>query len=263
MFRRLYRSLWLLLLKLLRLKKSEPVPLNTGILIIGSLLWDAERGRPAWREARLDMASVETVTAPIRYGRLSGKGRGYTYTMVFSRSAGTGHAAVVHCARDVSTAADLIGEAQALWKAEQPGAATGRIADYWGCVALLCNPDRRIPEDIHKAWADRVGKEPDYGKVTQTQTEGRLIDENGLLLIDWPTLVDRGEPVKLDLLLVTANDPEISATNPSYPTVDKIAGAWNEAASKYAEYFWKNTDNGITTFQDDEIRAQLRPRNQA
>lgn len=105
------------------------MPLNAGIRIIGSLLWDAERGRPAWREARLDIASMQRVTAPIRYGRLSGKGRGYTYTMVFSRSAGTGHAVVIHCARGL-TSADLIAEAQALWKAEQPGAAAGRIADY-------------------------------------------------------------------------------------------------------------------------------------
>lgn len=123
--------------------------------------------------------------------------------MVFSRSAGTGHAVVIRCTRCVSTTADLIAEAQALWKAEQPGAAAGRIADYWGCVALSCNPGSTIPEDILKAWADRVKQEPDYGKVTQTQAEGRLIDENGLLLIGWPTLVDSGEPVKLDLLLVT------------------------------------------------------------
>jgi hypothetical protein len=62
------------------------VPLNTGILIIGSLLWDSEDNRPAWRDARLDIASAEAVTAPIRYGRLSGKKRGRTYTPSFSRA---------------------------------------------------------------------------------------------------------------------------------------------------------------------------------
>ncbi len=237
------------------------MPLNAGVLIIGSLLWDDNRGRPAWRDGRLDRASAKAVMAPIRYGRLS-ESRGNTYTMVFSRLCELGQGKLLRCTRTISTPAELMAEAEALWKAEQPGAVPGRIACDWGRVAMLCNPDSRIPEDILKAWADRVGKEPDYGKVTQTQAEGRLIDKNGELLIDWPTLVDGGEPVKLDLLLVTANDPEISATNPSYPTVDRIAGAWNAAANKYAEYFWKNTDNGITTFQDDEIRAQLRPRNQ-
>jgi hypothetical protein len=41
-----------------------------------------------------------------------------------------------------------------------------------------------------------------------------------------------------------------------------IADAWNAAASRYADYFWVNDENGIRTFQDDEIRARLRPRGQ-
>jgi hypothetical protein len=248
-------------LKLLKLRRIEPVPLTAGVLIIGSLLWDPEKGRPAWRDARLDTASAQSVTAPIRYGRLSGKDRGHTYTMVFSRLAGIGHAKAVRCSRPIATPADLQAEAEALWKAEQPGAAAGRIAADWGCVALLCNPDRKLPEDLLKAWTDRVWREPDYGDVTQTKEEGRLIDENGRLLDwPWPVCVDSGESVQFDLLLVTANDPGISTARPNYPDVATIAGAWNAAASKYAEYFWKNLDDGICTFQDDEIRALLRPR---
>lgn len=236
------------------------MPLTGGVLIIGSLLWDSEKGRPAWRDARLDMASAQTVTAPIRYGRLSGKGRGHTYTMVFSRLAEIGNGKAVRCSRPVAMPGDLLAEAEALWKAEQPTAAAGRIADYWGCVALLCNPNRQVPENLLKAWTDRIGLEPDYGKVTQTKGEGRLIDENGRLLIAWPTCVDTGEPAQFDFLLVTANDPEISSARPNYPDVATIVGAWNAAASKHAEYFWKNCDSGIRTFQDDEIRALLNPR---
>jgi len=56
-----------------RLKRNEPVPLTAGVLIIGSLFWDSERGRPAWRDARLNMASAQTVTAPLRYGRRAKK----------------------------------------------------------------------------------------------------------------------------------------------------------------------------------------------
>lgn len=81
-------------------------------------------------------------------------------------------------------------------------------------MALLINAGRTIPKDILKAWADRVKQEPDYEKVNQTQAAGRLVDENGLLLIDWPRLVDSGEPLQLDLLVVTTNDPEISAAAP-------------------------------------------------
>lgn len=238
------------------------MPLSAGILIIGSLFWDPDDGRPAWRAARLDMASAQSVTAPIRYGRLSGKKRGRTYTMVFSRSAGTGQAQVVRCTRTIATPVDLLVEAEALWKAEQPGAAAGRIAADWGCVALLCNPGRNMPTEMLQAWSDRISLEQDYGNVTQTEEEGRLIDEHGQLMIDWPRVVATGAPVQLDLLLVTANDPRISPTRPNYPDITKIAGAWNAVESKYAEYFWKNVENGIRTFQDDELQTLLRPRGQ-
>jgi len=129
-------------------------------------------------------------------------------------------------------------------------------------VALLCNPDRKIPKDLLKSWAERVEREPNYGRVSQTQEEGRLISKDGLLQINWPRLVGGGAPLQVDLLLVTANDPKINADSPNYPTVETIAGAWNAASSKYTEYFWKNAENGIRTFQDDEIRALLHHRGQ-
>ncbi len=102
------------------------------------------------------MATAQSVTAPIRYGRRSGRNRGYTYTMVFSRLAELGHAKVVQCIRNVSTPDDLISEAQALWKAEMPAADAGRVAADWGCVAVLCNPGLIIREDIVEGWAERV-----------------------------------------------------------------------------------------------------------
>jgi hypothetical protein len=233
------------------------VPLNAGVLVIGSLLWDEER--QAWRDARLQMASAETATAPIRYGRLSGKRRGYTYTMVFSRLCQSGQAKVVRCSHTVSSAADLIAEAEHLWKAEQPGAAAGRIAADWGCVALICNPEREIPEKVLKGWEDRVAREPEYGNVPQSEDEGCLVDADGSLHIPWPRLVKGGASVQLDLLLVTANDPTLTGTPPSYPSVETIADAWNRA-SYHVEYFWRNTDNEIRTFQDAEIRVRLRPK---
>jgi hypothetical protein len=236
------------------------VPLNAGILIIGSLLWDLEEGRPTWRNARLDIDSAQAVTAPIRYGRLSGKKRGHTYTMVFSRLCELGLAKVVRCSHTVSSAADLVAEAEHLWKAEQPSAEAGRIAADWGCVALLCNPERKIPEDLLKGWANHVGGERNYGQqVSQTREEGRLVGDDGLLRIAWPRLVE-GAPVELDILLATTNDPTLRGTRESYPSVETIADAWNAADSKHAEYFWKNIDNGIRTFQDDEILVRLRPR---
>ena len=129
-------------------------------------------------------------------------------------------------------------------------------------MALLCKPERNIPEDILERWANRVSREPDYGNVPQSEDEGCLVTKDGLLQIPWPCLVEGGAAVQLDLLLATANDPTLTGTPPSYPSVETIADAWNATASKHAEYFWKNTDSGIRTFQDDEIRPRRRPRSQ-
>jgi hypothetical protein len=235
------------------------VPLKAGVLIIGSLLWDDDPVRKAWRNTRLVMNSAESVTAPIRYGRLSSS-RGNSYTMVFSRLCPAGQAKLVSCSHTISSAKDLIAETQHLWKAEQPGAAAGRVAANWGCTAILCNPEREIPEDILRGWAERVGRESEYGNVSQTEDEGELISDDGLLQIAWPHIAGGG-PVQLDLLLATANDPRITAANPSYPDVHAIATAWNRAGEN-VEYFWKNIDNDIRTFQDSEIRARLNPRGQ-
>jgi hypothetical protein len=239
------------------------VRLDAGILIIGSLLWDEDKIRQQWRDERLDRDQSEVVSAPIRYGRQSGERRGYTYTMVFSRSAPAGRARVVRCSHPVTSADDLITEVLRLWEAEELSKDTGRIANKrWGCAALLCNPKRTIPEGLLKAWARRVGDEKGYGHVSQLAAEDPLISKDGMLQIDWPRCVVGGAPVDLDLLLVTANDPTLTGTPLSYPSVEAVVNAWNGADPKHAEYFWKNTDHGIATFQDDEIRVGLRPRQQ-
>jgi hypothetical protein len=98
---------------------------------------------------------------------------------------------------------------------------------------------------------------PGYGNVSQTQEEGILESNEGLLRIEWPRLVEGGAMADVDLLLVTANDPEITTASPRYPTADEIAEAWNRAGD-YVEYSWKNRDWGICTFQDDQIRLRLR-----
>jgi hypothetical protein len=236
------------------------VPMTAGFLIIGSLLWDSDPVREAWRNARIVMKSAIKVTAPIRYGRLSSS-RGNSYTMVFSRLTQAGQAILVPCSHTISSLEDLIEEAECLWKAEQPRARAHRIAANWGCVALLCNPKRTIPENLLRGWAKRVGREPDYGNVSQTREEGILVSDDGLLQINWPLLVEGGSAAQVDLLLATANDPEITASSPSYPAAEAIADAWNHAGD-HVEYFWKNMDNGICTFQDHDIRARLHPRSQ-
>jgi hypothetical protein len=82
------------------------MPLRTGILVIGSLFWETDDVRQTRRRDRLRMQEAVDGRAPIRYGRIS-KGRGNTYTMVFSRACALGQAKVVPCRNEVRTANDL------------------------------------------------------------------------------------------------------------------------------------------------------------
>ncbi len=134
--------------------------LSIGILVIGSLAWDTEGGRPRWRTERLkDGGSVFcNVKVPIRYGRLSHTklakpGLG-TYTMVFADSVGCppGDAKVFPCTFAVSNFEDLWLEARWLWAAEVKKAnkePSASVASDWGCVALLRNP--ALQNDPQKA----------------------------------------------------------------------------------------------------------------
>ena len=112
--------------------------------------------------------------------------------------------------------------------------------------------------------SDRVGEsrcpDTEHGNMAQLIGEGRLVSDGGLLQIAWPRRVADGSAVPLDFLLATATRPTLTGEPLAYPAVEMIANAWNADAGNHVEYFWKNIDNGIRTFQDDEIRALLRAR---
>jgi hypothetical protein len=61
----------------------------------------------------------------------------------------------------------------------------------------------------------------------------------------------------VDFLLATATHPTLVGIRASYPSVDTIASAWNADRERHVEYFWRNVDSGIPTFQDDAIRERL------
>lgn len=71
-----------------------------------------------------------------------------------------------------------------------------------------------------------------------------------------------GAAAPLDFLLATATRPTLTGAPLSYPSVEVIANAWNADTGNHVEYFWKNLDNEIRTFQDDDIQARLHPRRQ-
>jgi hypothetical protein len=237
------------------MKGNVAVKLSIGVLIIGSLYWDS--ARQSWRDSRLRLNEAFVVRAPIRYGRRS-ETRGNTYTMVFSRLCELGQALLVRCLRDVSTADDLIAEAEHLWTAERSGKPNHRVSAGYGCVALLRHPHQDISQELLDAWAGRVSREQGYGNVPQTAREGCLVSDRGLLQIPWPTLIDGNNPVAIDLLLATANHPTLEGERKSYPTPVTIADAWRKDSDGNVSYFWNNNKHGIRTFEDEAIRERLK-----
>lgn len=229
--------------------------LNVGILTIGSLYWDEGR-RKDWRAARLSGETEYTVTAPIRYGR---KSRGGTYTTVFSASAPMGTAKVLCCKNPITSADQLIAEAEFLWMAERlSDRANHKISAAWGCVALLVNPAAAIPKSVISGWDRHVRQAQDYGRVPQGPGEEPLVGDNGLLQLSWPTLAGQNAPVPVDLLLATVTHPTLEGDTQAYATAETIAAGWGADTTDEIRYFRNNRTHSIRTFQDEAILAELR-----
>jgi hypothetical protein len=213
--------------------------MRTGILIIGSLLWESDpKGfRQEWRSTRLDLGHAMRVKSPIRYGKLStSAARGGTFTMTylgFSDDANC-QAIVVPCKVHTGDGAALVAEAEALWGAERRGPATGgNIGAGWGCVALLC-PDNSQSSKLAMAWKKNFQR--------NATTPVGPVSKDGFLQIPWPKRAD-GSLVDLDLLLATSTKPD-----PKPPTAQDIAEAW--IVKDHDDYFFENVRSGIRTKDD-------------
>lgn len=242
--------------------------LHAGILLIGSLYWETthKSHRQEWRNDRLDISAEFYVRVPIRYGRRSHK-RNDTYTMVFSqlcqRTHKCGQAIVIPCQQPLSSHKDLIHEAKQLWWAEQscrPAKSDIGLATDWGCVALLTNPKgQKLPPEWRDAWMKTVSEtgQRSYGGLKCASDEEPIVDASGMLKIDWPRAVDSGklgQLTRLDLLLATANEPDLVGSQ--YASSQAIANAWIRVPGE-ARYFRENRKSGIETFQDESINALL------
>ena len=228
--------------------------IRIGVLMIGSLYWSKRAHREQWRRERLDMAAMQRVRVPIRYGRRS-SGWNCSFTMVFSTELGRdqlGRGILVPC-----RSGDLFGEATALWTAETANGNNPekRISAGWGCVALLQNSARPISTELRDKWTRRVSEEPCHGQLNSASGEEVVVEKSGFLNIAWPT-TDTGIDLGLDVILATATNPTI--VKGKYPPVEDIAAAWRVGKGKAdGRYFRNNQRHGIKTFQDDVIEELL------
>lgn len=231
--------------------------LKGGVIIIGSLLWDTSTKRKRWREDDLWYENRFQVYLPIRYGRCS-RTRDNTYTMVFSNKCyskryGLGTGWILPVRAEINSFGDLKSEAQKMGEAEGIGEG---LSKSWGSAVLLVNPNKKTENSIKMQWADRMvdGLSNHHLLTKKLKSEKASIDSNGFLKIRWPEEVSPKNRIeKLDLLIATAVVPTLIKGR--YPTAYQIADAMKNA--KYYDYFQRNREYHITTFQDERISTRI------
>jgi len=229
--------------------------MKVGILIIGSLFWDTEKGRPDWRKNHLVFKKKIKVSVPIRYGRLSNNGR--TYTMVFSKGvqekSNLGIAYLIPLKEIIHNTDELFNEAQALSKAE--GNDTNLIIGHtnWAVISILFNPKSSIDKyEIETKWEENINKN-DLTDFLQKhiKIEPPLINKKGVLDISWLQAIEEEQQNEVDLfdIILTTCTLPTGYLNPKQHA--KIAN------TDLRKYFKNNQKYGILTFEDDEIRTEL------
>jgi len=240
--------------------------MKIGILIIGSLLWDLNKGRKDWRRKRLVIKDRLHVIVPIRYGRLSGKNGEKRYTMVFSRDClereNMGTAYVVPCRnQNIRSFIGIENQAKYLSKAE--GNSDEKLCEgenKWCTIGILFNPEFNQDKQtkILQWWKTLLkddGGLEDY-KEYKVGYEESILSEMGEIRIRWIYTVDESNQKMMnefDFILATCTKP--GNENESYPTIDMLL---EKVLRDSRKYFFKNIKNGITTFQDRDI-LKLKP----
>ena len=136
----------------------------------------------------------------------------------------------------------------------------------WGAVGILPNPERSddgLLASVCKRWTVeyiQAAKKLDFN-LAIAPGEKPAITESGVFDLEWPKPI--GEtPLDFDVILATATSPTVT---PDYPSINEIADAWiysKDTSKRYEQYFFRNIENGIRTFQDGAIWhriQQLKP----
>lgn len=223
-----------------------------GSIIIGSLLWEKTPKREKWRKLYLKQVENKVnVNVRIRYGRESST-RMKTYTMILSNHSSTdfGKAIILPFretlknAKMLESQAFAMAGAEGIWKKNEPS-----LNNSWGTVGLLINPklERNKNLEIVKERWIKIYSEYDFNPSDYIiENESDIIDKNGFLKIEWTD-----EMNEFDFLIATLTVPKPKSLLNEKIIAEKI----NETG--YDEYFLNNYENGIRTFQDEEIINKL------
>jgi hypothetical protein len=232
-----------------------------GVLIIGSLNWDIHQKkddnvRQDWKANHLRYDDKIKVAAPIRYGRISGRG---VYTMVFSKSleenAMLGTAYVAPFNNEIENFEALDTQAGNLSYAE--GTDDRKLVkgndEVWCVIGILFNPRFNLSQKelLLNKFQQKLEAENLNDVYTQFHLpcESSVLSPQGEMLIRWPQTSNIAEQVildELDFVIATCPKPNL----PAYPDAVTIKKA---ADTDKRKYFYNNREHGITTYQDDEI----------
>jgi hypothetical protein len=229
--------------------------LKGGVLIIGSLIWDKSPTRTKWRKLCLIEERKIYTPVKIRYGRRS-TSREDTYSMIFSNHPNTefGQGLILPFKDEIKNFLQIEKQSYALAKAEGIWKESDKPKIYagWGTVGILFNPkiDEKSKSLIIERWIkiyeNYKGKFEPKNYINESD-ENQVIDENGVLKLEWVE-----EMKEFDFLLATPVKPRprrlLSSKEIAQKMIDK----------NYFEYFEMNNSNQIFTFQDEEIKEELK-----
>ncbi len=236
--------------------------LKGGILIIGSLLWDLNNKigfRENWRRKRLMMKNEIHVKAPIRYGRRSGEKK--NFTMIFSKECenenklGTAYL-IPFKNNTIKSFKGVENQARFLSKAE--GANDNNLKkgekNEWCTIGILLNPEfnKELKNQILSKWKSKLLNDGGLKDITIYKS---VLSNEGEIKINWLKAINRNEQKvvdEFDFILATCTKP----TEDPYPDEEIIS---KDIIIDERKYFFKNIQNGITTFQDRKILKECKP----
>lgn len=261
-----------------------PRPLNAGVVLIGSLLWqdDGNKGeklekdlRKNWRLNTFESNSTGLrkvpVKFPIRYGRMSSSGN--VYTMVVSselnQSQQMGNAILLKVKFQLRSMQDVLQLAYSLAQAEgiNGGEYVIKPKSNWAFISYALNLKKQIDEKTRNAidnfWEPKASQKivkngKDCYEFFKMDTEkNSAINSSGRLnFLEEKWLEGYGSDQllvdDLDFVLTTVTQPQLKDGDYSrYPNnYELYTNIWND---KTRFYFCNNYLNGIKTFQDKII----------
>lgn len=230
------------------------ISLNGGIIIIGSLYWDDNIQRVDWRNESLNLGNQILVKVPIRYGRIS-KERKNTFSMVFSYECKNadllGNAIFAPFKKNPLDYENLEVEMGEIIKSEQKRKVLKNSYNnwLWGTLGILINPKSKKFDEISfllSKWKDKYSEKFSYYDY-KIGEEPTIINKSGVFQFHWPENLD-----DFDFIIATATKPESEKYPGHQEIIDKML------TSGYTEYYLKNIQNGITTFQDEQISQKIK-----